>query len=284
MKKRRIHHILSIAVPIAVVVLVILFIVTFAIVPMGGGSFAAEEEISASGPVVARAVRLRIRLGKGVKLIRILGSGPLDAGAAERVRQAEQAVDFKVADTLGIESDRGEDEDGIQILIPAYYAKDDHTVLLDVVASGPGKIADVRVRYKDLVNLKNAVARAGLMLPAGRRPDNPLSRNVKKNVLAHHLSRDLLQAGKMLEFGREDEARQVLTRSLSRIQELRNSHPAFADDPELARDVSVLAEYRGVISPHRQWRHNQAIRNHLVDSLAYAGRVKLPPGAASDTF
>lgn len=114
--------------------------------------------------------------------------------------------------------------------------------------------------------------------------DNPLSRNVKKNVLAHHLSEDLQRAGMLLESGREEEARQVLTQSLSRIQELRNSHPAFADDPKLARDVSVLAEYRGVISHHPEWRHKHEIRTHLVDSMAFAGRVKLPPGVPSGSF
>jgi hypothetical protein len=240
---------------------------------------ALEEELSASGRAVARAVRLRIRLSKGVKLIKVLGSGPLDEKTSERVRKVEQVIDFKVADTLGIEADRGEDEDGIQIIIPAYYSGDDHAVLLEVMAPGPGKIADVRVRYKDLVNLKNAVARASLTLMAGRQPDNPLSRNVNKNVLAHRFSEDLQQAGMLLESGQEDAARRVLNQSLTRIQELRASHPALADDPELARDVAVLTEYRGVIAQRGEWSHQPEIRTHLVDSLAYAGRVKLPPGA-----
>lgn len=243
-----------------------------------------EEELSASGRVVARAVRLRIRLSKGVKLIGVLGSGPLDERTSERVRQAEQAIDFKVAETLGIESDRGDDEDGIQIVIPAFYAGDDHAVLLDVMAPGPGKIAEVRVRYKDLVNLRNAVARADLTLPAGRRPENPLSRNVQKNVLAHHLSLDLRKAGAALDYGQAEDALEVLSQSLLRIQQLRMSHPTFSDDPELARDEAVLAGYRGLVQQHDQWSNKYEIRTHLVDSLAYAGRVKLPPGAPSGSF
>ena len=107
---------------------------------------------------------------------------------------------------------------------------------------------------------------------------------MKKNVLAHHLSGDLQRAGMLLESGQEEKARQVLTRSLSRIQELRNSHPAFADDPELAGDVTVLAEYRRLIEHYGQWRHQPEIRTHLVDSLAFAGKIKLPPGAPSGSF
>ncbi|MBW2704410.1 MAG: VWA domain-containing protein, partial [Deltaproteobacteria bacterium] len=125
-----------------------------------------ETELSASGRVVARALRLRIRLGEGVKLIEILGSHPLDAVRTERVRESEHAIDQRVANTLGIKADRGDDEDGIQIVIPAYYAGDDHVVLLDVMVPGPGKVADVRLRYKDLVRLRNSVASASLDLDA----------------------------------------------------------------------------------------------------------------------
>jgi len=237
-----------------------------------------EEELAASGSVVARAVRLRIRLAQGVKLVEVLGSKPLTVERSRRVREMEKAIDKKVARNLGITADRGEDEDGIQIVIPAYYAGDDHVILLDVVAPGPGKIADVRVRYKDLVNLKNAVARAELTLKAGRRPDDLLVRNVRKNLLAYRVSQQLHQAAESLEQGRVDAARDMLARASARIEQMRARYPELADDPEIARDASMLADYLQVIGDYPMWQGNRDVQVHLVLSLAYAAKVKLPPG------
>ncbi len=239
---------------------------------------AIEEELAASGSVVARAVRLRIRLAKDVKLVEVLGSQPLTVERTRRVREMEQAIDKKVARNLGIQADRGEDEDGIQIVIPAYYAGDDHVILLDVVAPGPGKIADVRVRYKDLVNLKNAVARAELTLKAGRHPDDLLVRNVRKNRLAYRVSQKLRQAAESLEQGRFDAARDMLARASTRIEQMQSRYPELADDPEIGRDAGMLAEYLQVLGDYPMWQGNREVQVHLARSLAYAARVKLPPG------
>jgi hypothetical protein len=53
-----------------------------------------ERELSAVSRAVARAVRLRIRLAPGVRLIDVVGSVGLDEIAAERVRDAEQSIDL----------------------------------------------------------------------------------------------------------------------------------------------------------------------------------------------
>jgi len=237
-----------------------------------------EEELAASGSVVARAVRLRIRLAKDVKLVEVLGSQPLTVERTKRVREMEQAIDKKVAKNLGIAADRGEDEDGIQIVIPAYYAGDDHVVLLDVVVPGPGKVADVRVRYKDLVNLNNAVARAEMTLKAGQRPDDLLVRNVRKNLLAYRVSSDLHQAAESLQEGRFDAARDMLAGASARIEQMRDRYPELADDPEIARDAGMLVEYLQVLGDYPMWQGNRNVQVHLVRSLAYAAKVKLPPG------
>jgi hypothetical protein len=100
-----------------------------------------DRELHATSRAVARAVRLRIRLAPGVKLVYVLGSRRLGEPQAERVREAEQSIDKRLARNLGIAADRGEDEEGIQIVIPNYYAGDSHVVLLDVVAEGPGPVA-----------------------------------------------------------------------------------------------------------------------------------------------
>jgi len=194
------------------------------------------------------------------------------------VREVEQAVDLRVSNTLGIEADRTDDEDGIQIVIPAYYAGDDHAILLDVVASGPGKIAEVRVRYKDLVNLSNAVSRASLSLPAGRRPSNPLSRNVCKNILATWIAGDLAAVSKQLEGHNPDQAQASINKILERIALFVEGHPEFTDDPELARDKDMLTIYHDLLARRSEWLRDQKAHDHLINSLAYAGRVKLPPG------
>jgi hypothetical protein len=62
--------------------------------------------------VVARAVRLRIRLAPGVQLVSVLGARRLDELHAEQVRTAEQRIDQRVSRALGIAADRGEDEEG----------------------------------------------------------------------------------------------------------------------------------------------------------------------------
>ncbi|HEY7817882.1 MAG TPA: TonB family protein, partial [Vicinamibacteria bacterium] len=134
----------------------------------------ADAELSSTSRVVARAIRLRIRLAEGVRLVDVLGSRPLDARASEQVRNQERAIDLRLARNLGIEADRGRDEDGIQIVVPAFYAGDAHSILLDVVADGPGPIVEVEARYKDLVRLENTVARAGLALFRSEEPSGAL--------------------------------------------------------------------------------------------------------------
>lgn len=246
----------------------------FRLVQAGSERQTVESELAASGSVVARAIRLRIRLASGVKLISVLGSRSLDAVAADRVRQAEQAIDQRVSRTLGIEADRGEDEDGIQIVIPAFFAGDDHVILLDVVVPGPGPVADVRARYKDLVNLKNAVAQASLVLAAGERPLDPLSLNVQKNLLAFHLAQELRKAAHSLDTGQTEEAMEGLRVAAARIGWLLRRTPELKNDPELRRDRQALAL---ALTELRERLDAGGDLSDLVITLAYTGRTKLPP-------
>ncbi len=80
-------------------------------------------------------------------------------------------------------------------MIPNFYAGDEHAVVLDVVAAGPGPIADVTVRYKDLAFLRNGVARGRLALERQEKIAGPLEYNVLKNFLALRLSEVLDEAG-----------------------------------------------------------------------------------------
>ncbi len=251
----------------------------FRVVKPGEERRIIEGELAASGSVVARAIRLRIRLAPGVKLISVLGSRSLDAVAADRVRQAERAIDQRVSRTLGIEADRGDDEDGIQIVIPAFFAGDDHVILLDVVVPGPGPVADVRARYKDLVNLKNAVSQASLVLAAGERPLDPLSINVQKNLLAFHLAQDLRKAAQSLDGGQTEEATAGLRLATARIGWLLRRTPELQNDPELRRDRQALAL---ALAELRERIDGGGDLSDLVITLAYTGRTKLPPRRAEN--
>ncbi len=234
---------------------------------------ALDAELAAGGAVVARALRLRIRLSPGVRLVGVLGSAPLEAPAAARVREAEQAIDQQVARDLGLAADRGEDEDGIQVVIPAFYAGDEHVILLDVVAPGPGPLAEVRVRAKDLVGLENTVLTRRLDLAPGERAPDRLCLAVRKNALAFRLAEDLSAAGERLAAGDPDGARSRLRQARARAVRFAREHPSLARDEELLRDAELVAAY-GLALDARPGVQ-AADPELLARSLLAAGKSKL---------
>jgi TonB family protein len=234
-----------------------------------------DRELSAVSRAIARAVRLRIRLAPGVELIDVLGSERLDERCAQRVRDAEKSIDLRLARNLGIQADRGEDEEGIQIVIPSFYAGDSHVILLDVAAPGPGPVADVTVRYKDLVHLRNGVSRASLDLGRDTRPGGPLEHNVLKNLLSFRLSHVLDEAGRALKRSDAARAAALLDGFAELLEGLRHELPGLDNDPEVAQDLAMLGEYRALIAGGLAGRPEQS--DLLADSLCYAARLKLMP-------
>jgi hypothetical protein len=241
---------------------------------------AVDRELSALSRAVARALRLRIRLAPGVKLIRILDASRLDDEGAERVREAEQSIDLRMASELGIQADRGEDEDGIQIVIPSFYAGGSHAILLDVVAPEAGPIVDVTLRYKDLIYQRNGVARANLNLGSESRLAGPLERNVLKNVLTVRMSSALTSAGQVLSESRIDDAVNALGEQRERLLALRASEPAFQSDAELATDLELLDEYLSLLGSEAVGLGGP--RQYLANSLQLAGHFKTLPRTRTD--
>jgi len=241
-----------------------------------------DRELAAASRVIARVVRLRIRLAPGVRLVEVVGSTRLDETASQRVREAEKSIDLRLARNLGIEGDRGEDEDGIQIVIPNFYAGDRHFILLDVVADGPGPVGDVTARYKDLVFLRNGVSRAGLALPSGDRAAGLLELDVLKSYLAHRLYETLDESGVALADGDQEEAAELLTEFQELLQGLRSIVPGFKRDPDLARDIAMLGEYREILAGNGLVEGTQI--TYLSDSLRYAARLKVLPPYAEETL
>jgi hypothetical protein len=234
-----------------------------------------DRELHAASRAVARAVRLRIRLAPGVELIDVLGSKNLSDQAAQRVREAERSIDQRMARNIGIRADRGEDEEGIQIVIPSFFAGDSHALLLDVVVPGPGPVADISVRYKDLVYRRNGVARARLTIEDGHSEPGPLERNVLKNQLAYALASSATAAGQQLAAGDRRAAAHTLTTARELITGMRQEIPAWDNDYELLGDEALLAQYLTVLGSRFAGSSQQ--QRHLADSLRYLAFRRLIP-------
>ena len=155
---------------------------------------AIEDEMRSLARVVARLVRVNVRLGKEAGVIRVLGTRVLEAREVEEVKARELATDRNLSKSLGITSDRGEDDDGIQTVIPYFYGDDSHVVLIELWVTGPGPVADVTVRYKDMVNLENATARASVRLGARPQPATPEQLVIARNVHGFELAENLQRA------------------------------------------------------------------------------------------
>ncbi|MCZ6592832.1 MAG: hypothetical protein O7B98_17070, partial [Alphaproteobacteria bacterium] len=234
-----------------------------------------DRELHAASQAVARALRLRIRLAPGVKLVSVLDSRRLGEPQAAQVREAEVAIDQRLARNLGIEADRGDDEQGIQMVIPNFFAGDSHVVLLDVVADRSGPIADVTVRYKDVVNLKNGVAQASLSLDDAPREAGPLERNVLKNLVAVEFAKQTRLASRQLALGNFAQARQRIIELRDFVQGMRFAVPGWRSDPDLAADETVLNNYASVFTVLPA--NDPALRQLLADSLRVAAHRKLQP-------
>ncbi len=176
-----------------------------------------RSEIAAVSRVVARALRLNVKLAPGVRLVDVLGSRRLGAQSAQRARASERALDRQLASRLGIAADREQDDDGISILIPAFYADDTHTVLLDLVVDHAGPVADVSLRYKDLLRLDNTEANERLVLPRGNAQRGPAQRDVMRDWLAYETSVSLRRAAQLLSSNRA-QALQQLRDARARIE------------------------------------------------------------------
>ena len=229
------------------------------------------QELEAAARTVARAVRLNIRLAPGVELVDVLGSYPLGKLDAGRVRAVEKSVDLRLARRLGITADRGDDEDGIQIVVPSFYAGDYHTLLLDVVAE-PGPIAEVTARFKDLVHLDNGVARAHLSLDRGNNQPGAYEHAVLLDHLAHDLQDTLKAAGDAMGRAQSQEARIALVRARNLLAGLALERPQLAGRPNLEEDLAMIEGFIAWIPRQTPW---------LDESLHYAGLLKIQPAPGS---
>jgi Ca-activated chloride channel homolog len=120
---------------------------------------ALSTEIDKRLDPVATAVEVRVRLKKGVDLLRVYGSRRLSEAEASRVRVQEVAADKQAEKRDHIAKDREDDaEGGMRFFIPAFAPDDAHALLFQLsVPAGAGTkpVASIEIKYKDRLSKKN---------------------------------------------------------------------------------------------------------------------------------
>ncbi|MCC6621056.1 MAG: VWA domain-containing protein [Deltaproteobacteria bacterium] len=223
---------------------------------------AIDEELASLARVVARLVRVNIRLGKDAHAIRVLGTRVLDAAEVKAVKEREVATDRNLSKTLGIVSDRGEDDDGIQTVIPYFYGDDSHVILVELWVDKPGLVADVTVRYKDMVNLDNATARTSVRL--GARPEAPSreQRLIAQNVRGFMLAESLQRASNEVRRGDAGNALRALEAARAMAAE---TNPL---DQQAVDGLKNMVE-RGA------WQYDANERTNVEESLLISGQRRV---------
>jgi hypothetical protein len=142
-----------------------------------------EEELKQNAKIIARLLRLNISLGKNAQVIRILGTKRLDEEEIVRVKKREVAMDQALSKAFGVKANRGDDDDGLQVVIPYFYGKDQHLISVLLWVEGAGEIADVELKYKDLIKLENAQISKNVSLSTQKTELNLLNLAVLENAL-----------------------------------------------------------------------------------------------------
>lgn len=183
---------------------------SYRFVAAGAEDAAVQAELEALSRVVARLIRVNIRLGKHTQAIRVIGAKVLGQQEVQAVKAREKVVDQKLSETMGVSADRGDDDDGIQTVIPYFLGDDSHVILVELWVDEPGQIAEVSLRYKDLVTLGNATARVGVALARFERKDTAVQRLVRRAAREAELAELLGKAAEDVRNGAYDQATQTL--------------------------------------------------------------------------
>ena len=120
-------------------------------------------------------------------------------------------------------------------------------ILLDVVAQGPGPVADVTLRFKNVTRLGNGVAHAHLSLAEGAVAQGPAERNVVRNLLAHDFAARLRLLASQLRAGHDDAVRAEIELHQRRPARLAGEIVDLAGDAALAANTRFLGELRQLI-------------------------------------
>jgi len=223
---------------------------------------ALEEEMQSLARVVARLVRVNVRLGKEATAIRVLGTRVLEQREVEEVKARERATDINLSKSLGITSDRGEDDDGIQTVIPYFYGDDSHVILIELWVAGPGPIADVTLRYKDMVNLDNATARTSVRLGTRPQPSTQEQILIARNVRGFELAENLQRASDA-----------VYSNDLGRAVKNLGAASSMAGETN-ALDVQAIQGLKAMVE-QSDWQNDANRRATLQEMLLISGQRRV---------
>ncbi len=148
-------------------------------------------------------------------------------------------------------------------MIPYFYGGDSHVVLIELWVDEPGAVADVTVRYKDMVALDNATARASVSLGRLPRAPTPMQLAVRQHVRGFIRAEHLQRAAHRVERGDSSGALQWFQRSramdlpsaedrrmLSQFEQLiRRTNLSYPAERAVVADALLLAAERKVGEP-----------------------------------
>ncbi|GEM_PF-2117021 len=233
-----------------------------------------RREVDELTHVVAQALRLTIQVDDDVEILEVLGAEVMDPQASQRARSTEKALDARLAEELGIASDRRSTPDeGLKLLIPNFHLGRHHVVLLKVRVP-PGRstqeLATVELKSKDLLARTNIEERVVVSVDrASSRQDMvaSLDRDVKKNLLGFRAGAALVHAGRMIETGAPSEALRLIDDQMTLLAV---AGEQWRDD-DLTRDSVLLGRYKDVVLAQLQGGLHSKARNYLSMSLGYNG-------------
>ena len=200
---------------------------------------AVDKEFDRFSRVVARLLRLNVKLKKGVKLIEVIGSEMLNQGQVKRVKAREEAMDRRLSARLGIRSDRGEDDEGVQVVIPAFYGGDSHLIHLALWVDRPGEVAEVELKYKDMVRAMNASFAQAVQLSAIPQPLTEAQNEVRRGANAHLIADQSL---KMLALGESIDqlpSAPAIERMIGTVSKLTTQEVVLLNRAQLGRPQSA---------------------------------------------
>lgn len=234
-----------------------------------------QQELQELTHVIAKALKVRIVLDKGVDLVKVFGSAPLSEEERKAVRTEEKKIDRKVYEELGIAPDRQKDrEPGLKMFIPHFFLGDSHVIMLEIrVPPGRGTrhVADVSLQYKDLVFRQNREPKVAVHIGyTDRRADMiaSIQRPVKKNLLGFQTGEALMAAARLIEAGRTAEAAKAINEQMTLLGVAAREW----NDRDLEREGQLLAKYYDVLREVGSRNiASSTLGRYLSKSLSYSG-------------
>ena len=232
----------------------------------GGGSHVAAFDINKLGEifdkqlvkarkVVAKAIRLKVKLDSSVQLNKIYGFKVLSEEEKQKVEGIEQTLDEQLSSTYNIPKNRSQmTDEGVNIIIPSLMENHYYLVMMEIeVPEGVDKlkIAEASILYKDLTNIKNDSVVTSVFQKYNSDKKNKL---VIKNRLGLETAEALIEACNVLEVNDKS-----INKSIKIIENHIEKLTKFIEtysDSDIRREISLLRKYIALI---------RSVKNQTID-------------------